>query len=216
MTLARKLAACASAAAIATAGAACAQEKVVSERTLTQQTDWQQYHNVSAEQLKGFIDANNSRIVDLDVNSASPLRFSAALVANKAPHASGWWWYYGLTEAQVNAKLQENNARLTDIDPYLDGNNLRFAVVMKPNTGADATGWWWYFAQTPAQLSAKLDEHKARLIDLERYTVGGQTRFQCARGVPRREIGPVPELLRGARTGGEEEQCGEAIPIHAT
>lgn len=177
MNFFQNLFAFASAAALLAAGGASAQEKIVSERTLTQQTGWQQYHNVSAEQLKGFIDANKSRIVDLDVSSAEPLRFSAALVSNSGPHASSWWWYYGLTEAQVNARLSENKARLIDIDPYVVGGELRFAVVMKPNTGADASGWWWYYGQTPEQLNAKLDQHKARLIDIERYRTGGQTRF---------------------------------------
>lgn len=158
-------------------GVASAQEKVVSERTKTQQTGWWQYHNVSADQLTSYIDANNARLIDLDVNNASPLRFSAAMVANSGPHASGWWWYYGLTAAQVSAKLDENSARLIDVDPYLEGGQLRFAVIMKPNTGADATGWWWYYGQTPQNLSAKLTEHKARLIDLERYRDGGQTRY---------------------------------------
>ena len=77
----------------------------------------------------------------------------------------------------MNARLQENNARLIDVDPYLVDGSLRFAVVMKPNTGADATGWWWYFGQTPQSLGQKLDENKARLIDLERYKVGNDTRF---------------------------------------
>jgi CubicO group peptidase (beta-lactamase class C family) len=166
-----------SAAALAIASQSAAQEKVVSERTLTTKTGWSQYHNISAEQLSGFIERDNARIIDLDVNDASPLRFSATLVANSGPHASGWWWYYGLTEAQVNAKLAENTARLIDVDPYMVDGALRFAVVMKPNTGPDATGWWWYYGQTPATLSAKLDEKKARLIDLERYKDRGETRF---------------------------------------
>ena len=176
MTICRRLAQTIAAISVAVGGAV-AQEKIVSERTKTQATGWWQYHNVTADQLKSYIDANNARIIDLDVNGASPLRFSAAMVANSGPHASGWWWYYGLTAAQVGARLDENSARLIDIDPYMDGGQLRFAVVMKPNAGADATGWWWYYEQTPQNLSARLNEHKARLIDLERYRDGGQTRY---------------------------------------
>ncbi len=156
---------------------AAAQEKVIHERTLTQPTGWWQYHNVTPQQLSGFVDQHKARIIDLDVNDASPLRVSAALVANSGSYASGWWWYYGLTAQQVSDKLNEHKARLLDVDPYLVGGALRFAVVMLPNTGAGAVGWWWYYGQTPQQLSAKLDEHKARLVDLERYRDGNQVRY---------------------------------------
>src|SRR5688572_1989506 len=152
---------------------ALAEEKVMTERSLTAQTGWWQYHNVTADQLSSYIDQHKARLVSLAVNDASPLRFSAALVANSGPHASGWWWYYGLTEAQLNARLTENKARLISIEVYEAGGQPRFAAVMVPNTGAAAIGWWWYYGKSPDQLGALAKQHDARIVDLDRYDIGG-------------------------------------------
>jgi len=108
MRICGRLAALVAAAAFVVVSSAAAQEKVILERTLTQPTGWWQYHNVTPQQLSGFVDQHKARIIDLDVNDASPLRMSAALVANSGPYASGWWWYYGLTAQQVSDKLSEH------------------------------------------------------------------------------------------------------------
>ena len=86
-------------------GPANAQEKVVTERTLTQRTGWAQFANVSPQKLADEVKARKARIVDLDVNSTSPLRLSATLVNNSGPHQSGWWWYYGQTADQLKEKI---------------------------------------------------------------------------------------------------------------
>lgn len=158
-------------------GAANAQEKVATERTLTQRTGWSQFANVSPQKLADEVRARKARIVDLDVNSASPLRLSATLVSNSGPHQSGWWWYHGQTADQLKQKLRDNKARLIDLDIYRVNGKLRFAAVMVPNTGDKATGWWWYYGQTAEQLNQKLQENKARLVDIERYSDGNKTRF---------------------------------------
>ncbi|HXI88088.1 MAG TPA: serine hydrolase [Parvularculaceae bacterium] len=162
------------AAAVVAISGAAAQEKVVSERALTDQTGWWEYYNVTPDQLSGYVDQNKARIISLAVNNVSPLRLSATMVANSGPYASGWWWYYGLTADQLTQKLNENKARLIDIEPYKAGGSLRFAVLMVPNTGANAVGWWWYYGLTPDQLNAKLDANKARLVDVKRYVDGGE------------------------------------------
>jgi hypothetical protein len=172
-----KLAAFVAAASFAAIGLATAQEKVVIERTLTNHTDWWQFHNVTPQKLSSFTKQHEARIIDIDINNTSPLRMSAALVANSGPYASGWWWYYGLTAEQISDRLTQNNARLLDIDPYMVGGELRFAVIMVPNTGAKSVTWWWYFGQTPQQLSDKLKQHKARLVDIERYRDGNNVRY---------------------------------------
>ncbi len=152
-------------------------ETAVNARTLSKQTGWWQYHNVKPEQLSAFVDQHKARIIDLDVDRASPLRLSATLVANSGSYTSGWWWYYGQTAAQVSNMLKQNKARLLDVDPYLANGVLRFAAVMVPNTGNKAVSWWWYYGQTPQQLGEKLDQHKARLVDIESYRDGNKTHY---------------------------------------
>ena len=157
--------------------AALAQEKLIQERTLAKQSTWYQKTNVTVGELSAFIAEKNLRIIDLDVNKTSPFRLSAAMVKNTGPHASGWWWYPSLTAEQVSQNLKDNKARVLDLDIHRINGKMKFAVVMVPNTGSQATGWWWYFDQTAEQLSKKLEDNKARLVDIERYRTGNKTRY---------------------------------------
>lgn len=156
---------------------AMAQEKLIKERTLTKQSTWYHKTNVTVDDLAAFISDKDARIIDLDVNSTSPFRVSAAMVKNTGSHASKWWWYPNLTAKQVSDKLDQHKARLLDLDIHRQNGQLRFAVVMIPNTGEQATGWWWYIDQTSEQLSKKLKDNNARLVDIERYRTGNKTRF---------------------------------------
>jgi Beta-lactamase/Polyglycine hydrolase-like, structural repeat len=172
-----KLAAIVAAAIFVSVGAASAQEKVVVERTLTQPAAWWFYYDVTPRSLAESVAKDKARIVDLDVDNASPLRLSAALVANSGAYASSWWWYHDLDAQQVADKLEKHKTRLLSIDPYMVDGKLRFAAVMVPNSGQQAVDWWWYYDLTPQQLSAKLGAHKARLVDIKRYRHGDLVRY---------------------------------------
>src|SRR5262245_5996766 len=144
------------------------------ERSLTDPTGWYWYYNQTPAALSDVITNTGSRIVDLEVSSTSPLLFTAALVVNSGPYAKGWWWYYGLTEADVSQKITENNARIIDLEAYDAGGSTRFAIVLVPNTGADAKAWWWYYGVQPADIQAAYEANGARLIDLDTYVIGGR------------------------------------------
>lgn len=49
---------------------------------------------------------------------------------HSAQTATGWWWYFGQTADQVGALLNQNNARLTALRPYMDNGQRLFAVIM--------------------------------------------------------------------------------------
>lgn len=88
---------------------------------------------------------------------------------------TGWWFYTGISAAQVGSYLNANGARLTDIEVQsVSAGVPTFTVRMVRNTGAyAASGWWWYYGLTPAQVSTYLNANSARIIDLEPYDVGG-------------------------------------------
>ncbi len=88
---------------------------------------------------------------------------------------TGWWFYTGISAAQVGSYLNVNGARLTDIEVQsVSAGVPTFTVRMVRNTGAyAASGWWWYYGLTPAQVSTYLNANSARIIDLEPYDVGG-------------------------------------------
>lgn len=135
-------------------------------------SEWYWLHDVTPQQVTDLIDDTGARLIDIEVQSADPLRFSAAFVQNEGVHqVSGWWWYYGADFTDVGNLLDTNQARLIDIERYADD---RFAVIMVNNTGAEQKAWWWYTSRTVSQMSSLLDQNGARLIDVEsRGTAGG-------------------------------------------
>ncbi len=133
------------------------------------QTGWYYYYNQTEAELIDIIEETGSRIIDIEIHSTSPLRFTAAFVKNSGEYASGWWWYFGLTHEQVGQVIDENSARLIDIERYeVDGAD-RFAIVMVPNTGSQNKAWWWYVGVTDSQIGGLLEANDARLVDLESY-----------------------------------------------
>src|SRR5262249_60734006 len=93
--------------------------------------------------------------------------FAEVLISTPGADAKGWWWYYGVTTAQISSLIQQNNARLVDLRSYTTGGVTRYAVVMIPNTGADAMAWWWYFGVTGSQVGSLLQQNNAFLISIQ-------------------------------------------------
>lgn len=135
------------------------------------------FTGVTEAQLKDRLEDTNSRIIDLEISSVSPLRFDAVTVTNAPPHTGGWWWAFGLTEREVDAMAARHDARIIDVEVIGSGQNRRFAVVMRRNTGANAVRWQWEADKTIEQLVEIADDNDLKVADLERYTVGGNTRF---------------------------------------
>ncbi len=154
-----------------------AQATVDPERIEDTQTAWYYLSNVTEAQITDQINNFNARLTDIEIYSESPLRFTCAFVKNQGIYASGFWWYFGLTLADIGTFLTNNDARLIDIERYIDGGNERFAVVMVPNTGAQQKAWWYYVGTTTTDISTYLSNNNARLIDLESYSTVSGTRY---------------------------------------
>lgn len=154
-----------------------AQETVLSERDNTTRTGNWYFTNRSAAQIGRLAEDLAARPVDLDVVNTNPMRFDVSFVSNTGPHASGWWWLFGQTEAELNAFLTENNARIIDLETYRSGNRRLFAAVMKPNGGANSVSWKWRFGLSRNELVDLYRAEGMRLVDIERYRDGGRTKF---------------------------------------
>jgi hypothetical protein len=143
------------------------------------QTGWWWYYNQTAAEITDIINDNDARIVDIEVVSTDPLRFTAAFVHNTGVYESGWWWYYGVTVNEISTFLEQNTGRLIDIERYVDSSSGRelFACVMVPNTGDQAKNWWWYVGTFPWDVEAYIDTNNARLVDIESYDVSGVGRL---------------------------------------
>jgi hypothetical protein len=88
---------------------------------------------------------------------------------------TGWWTYTNVSAASVTAFLNQNKARLTELEVYsVTGGVPRFTVRMVSNSGAYAVpGWWWYYGQTFANVVSLLNTNNGRLIEIEPYDAGG-------------------------------------------
>lgn len=89
---------------------------------------------------------------------------------------TAWWTYANQTPQQVSDRLNEHNARLVglEVQAVTNAGEPRLTVRMVANSGAYAVpGWWWYYDQSPQQITALLNANSGRLIELERYDRGG-------------------------------------------
>ncbi|MDF1836759.1 MAG: serine hydrolase [Planctomycetota bacterium] len=145
---------------------------------ITTPTAWVWLTNATDVEVTAQVNAGY-RVVDIEVDTASPLRFTAAFVRNTGEYAKGWWWYFNLTPADVSNFLNQNNARLIDLEPYMTSAGLRYAVVMIPNTGADyASDHWWRTSMTSSQVVAWVNANPTRrILDIQSYWDGSETRY---------------------------------------
>lgn len=88
---------------------------------------------------------------------------------------TGYAWYHGVPASTITTAIS-NGYRPVDLE-IESSDPLRFTTTMVRNTGEYQSGFWWYYGLTSSQLSAHLSTNQARLIDLEVYDDGGQTRF---------------------------------------
>ena len=137
---------------------------------------WWYYYGVTGAQLSSYLSANNARLTNLDAYDVNGTTyFAAVMISNTGADAKGWWWYYGLTTAQISSLVSGNNARLVDLRSYVTGGVTRYAVVMIPNTGADARAWWWYYGVSGATVGSLLSQNNAFLISIEPADASGST-----------------------------------------
>jgi hypothetical protein len=120
------------------------------------------------------------RLTEIDTVSTSPERF-AATFARDAGTGPAWWWYHDLRFEDIEAKLVEHGARLTRLEAYRAGEEIRYAALMVDNTGDAARTWWWWIGP-PEEILNKVRELNARVIDLERHPEGLVTAVMAARG----------------------------------
>jgi hypothetical protein len=153
------------------------EQPALAESLDTTPTGWWWYYGITPAQLSSIVSSTGGRIVSLQVEQASPLLFTVALVSNTGSYAKSWWYYYGVTAAQLSANINALNARIVSLDAYDINGTTYFAAVLISNTGADAKGWWWYYGVTTSQIASLLQQNNARLVDFRSYTTGGVTRY---------------------------------------
>ncbi len=137
------------------------------------QKGWWWYYGVTPDFISTKLSEHKARLIDIEsyvVNGKQ--RFAVVMVPNTGSDGKAWWWYYNVSASVVADKLSDNQARLINIETEVINGKRRYSVIMIKNQGSDSKAWWWYYNVTPQFISAKLNEHKARLVDIEKHSNG--------------------------------------------
>jgi len=146
----------------------------------TTPTAWWTYTGQSFNDVNNTITAKNARIEDIAIDNAAATSFTVSYVQNTGAYAKAWWWYVGIDAATLASHLSANKARLVSLKAYdTGGGNIRFAVAMIANTGADNKAWWYYYGKSTTDITALAKTNNARLTALQSYTSNGPTVYAC-------------------------------------
>lgn len=133
---------------------------------------WWWYPSVDASYVSNRLTVNNARLVDLESHLVGGVRkYTVVMIAKTGDDNVASWWYPNLTPAEVITRLNQNQARLIDIQQETSG---RYAVIMQ---ACPCPLWFYYYGATESDVNALTGQNGARLIDIETYLVSGQRRF---------------------------------------
>ena len=155
-----------------------AQPAELSERRLMNPTGWYWLTGANPDQVKAKV-SEGYRIIDLEIESASPLKLTVAMVKNSGVHRKTWWWYYGLKGDQVSSKISEKKGRLIDIETYQVSGQKRYALLMVSNSGQNQKAWWYYTWKGFGDIKTQISQRKARLVDLDTYAKNGNRYYSA-------------------------------------
>ena len=131
---------------------------------------WWWYPSVTKDQLTSLLNSNHARLISVQVDQASPLKFTVAMVRNTTgAYAKQWWFYPDLTQADVKTRATQLNARPVSLDAYELNGKIFYAVVYISNTGSDRKNWDWRPGLAATDIQPLLQQNKFRLIDLRQY-----------------------------------------------
>ena len=130
--------------------------------------------NASATYLQNRY-AAGFRLVDLDVLTTSPLRFTASYIKNVGSHyAPGAKFYYNMTYAQLLALVNVHKVRFDSLEPYVIAGKLYFAVAVRSNSGKYFKSWAFRANHKSAsEVRSALAALKQRPIDMKQYVLNG-------------------------------------------
>lgn len=144
----------------------------------TTPTAWWIYTGQTPTDVANTLTNDNARIIDISVDSFAPYLFTVTYVQNTGVYAKAWWWYYGLDATSLSNVLSSNNARPISLKAYdIGGGQIRFAVAMISNTGADQKAYWYYYGQTISDIFNLASANNARPTTLQSYTTQGNTLY---------------------------------------
>jgi hypothetical protein len=139
---------------------------------------WWWNPNVDPQTLGTMLDNNKGRLVSLNSYVlGGQRRYAAVWVSNTGTHNKAWWWNPNVDGKTLGTMLANNTGRLVSLDPFMQGNELRYAAVWIHNAGADAKAWFWYHGVDGHFLGQKFDLLCSYPAELKNYVAGGKRRL---------------------------------------
>lgn len=133
---------------------------------------WWWYYNISGLEVGKLAEQHGAHVLDLEVLTLKDGgKFAVVLVKDPGP-ATKWNWTagsVGLPKVGPYLKsLVDDGKRLIAFDPNSQLPDYT-TTVEAPNANP-GVGWWLYINVDPAFITSKINEHGARLVDIERQS----------------------------------------------
>lgn len=129
---------------------------------------WWWYHDLTPADISDLVVRNEARLIDIEryLSDTGEVRYAIIMVDNNSADAKSWWWYFGVEPDFLSGVLDDNNARLVDLEAYADG-GTKYAAIMIENTGDDASDWWWYFNVPASTIVNNIAAHGSRILEYQ-------------------------------------------------
>lgn len=156
---------------------------------------WRWYFDTTAANFYATALATNSRPISISqyLRNGVPA-FAGVQILNVGPDQRAWWMYHGIAQAQMDALLVANRARLYTLLP--DGGGT-FTCVM---IGDPGVAWWYLTGVTGQQLVTSANNHGARVFDALR-TGATVTGVMLGAGGGGGGGGPIGQRMRALTDG---------------
>ena len=135
---------------------------------------WGWYYDQSPEQITALINANSSRLIELERydRGGGQIRYAAVLVSNTGAARRNWSWLLGVTSQQIRDHIQSTVWRPIDIDAYGSDSGRRYNALFVHNSGDDYKAFEWGVDKTLTQVLAQRDSFQGRLTKIGRQNNG--------------------------------------------
>ena len=144
-------------------------------------TVWDWNPGTTGAHLKALVQKAQGRLIHIDafMQDRVGVQFAGVWVKNTGAFKKDWNWQPALTSAQVAAEVGRSQ-RIISLTTYVQDGQRLYAAVWVNNTGAQHRDWDWTPDATFEDLRQKLEDFPGRLVSLDSFVQGTETRFAAA------------------------------------
>lgn len=136
--------------------------------------DYQHLRHATLAEIQAW-SAQGYRLSNFEIHTTQPeLQLDCSLVRNTGVYAAGWLFYHDKTRAELLNLCSQNNARIVDLERYLDNGEERLSALLFVNSGAQQKAWHWFTSVPQGSVYSTVNNIGDRIIDIEPYQENGQ------------------------------------------